>query len=177
MAYLGSVWKHAFRLKEEQRGGWRKLGLRRVESVAEHSFALALLAAVEAKKRSLDVERAVTLALIHDLEEGITGDLTPEKKRAMGEARVLRERKAAMREILRNIPTGETKYFNGLWTDLAERRTKEARLIHELDKLEMAFQAREYAKRVGTNRVVDFFESAAREIKDASLRRELDKVR
>ena len=152
-----------------------KLG--RAESVADHSFALALLVAVEARKRRLDVEKAVTLALIHDLEEAITGDLTPERKRAMGDARVRRERKVAMREILRTIPAGETKYFKQLWTDLAGRRTKEACLVHEVDKLEMAFQAREYANRVGVRRVADFFESAGMEIRDASLRRELDRVR
>lgn len=177
MERLGAIWKYVAGLKDEERGGWKKLKLGRVESVADHSFALAVLVAIEGRKRNYDVEKAVTMALIHDLEEAITGDLTPAKKRALGSARVRRQKRTAIRELLRNLPPEDRKFFARLWTDLFLLRSKEARLVHELDKLEMAFQARMYAKKVGRKKVTDFYESADVEIDDESLRRVLDGLR
>ena len=55
-------------------------------------------------------------------------------------------------------------------------RTKEALLVHELDKLEMAFQAARIGRRVGRTRVQRFFQSAAREIKDPELSRVLNQI-
>lgn len=170
-------WKYAAALKAEKRRGWRKLGLNRAESVADHSFALGLLVALEAGRRRFDVERAVKLALIHDLEEAITGDLTPSDKRIRGASRVRVERSKAIREVLASLSPKERKSYRRLWTDLRMSRTKEAQLVHDLDKLEMALQAREYAKKVGRARVEDFYRSAAREIKDPDLRQVLEQIR
>ena len=70
-------WLYSSRLKEVERKGWKKLGLKRVESVADHSFALALISLFEAERRKYDPGVVMKLALIHDLEEAITGNLTP----------------------------------------------------------------------------------------------------
>jgi len=48
--------------------------------------------------------------------------------------------------------------------------------VHELDKLEMAFQAARIGRRVGRTRVQSFFQSAAREIKDPELSRVLNQI-
>ena len=151
--------------------------MKRAESVADHSFALGLLAALEGGRRGFDVERAVKLALIHDLEEAITGDLTPNDKRIRGANRVEADKRKAIRELLTHLSSTERKSYGRLWTDLSLLRTREARLVHDLDKLEMALQAREYAKRVGRERVEGFYRSAAREIRDPELRRILESIR
>src|SRR6266571_2500484 len=83
---LVQFWEFAARLKAEPRRGWlKKLRLQRTESVADHSFALSLLCLFEGERRSYNVERLLKLALLHDLEEAITGDLTPQDKESSSE--------------------------------------------------------------------------------------------
>ena len=48
----------------------------RVESVAEHSWRLAVMAMLAAgEEEGLDRDRVIRLALVHDLGEAITGDI------------------------------------------------------------------------------------------------------
>lgn len=141
-----------------------------MESVADHSFAVALLTMLEAKRRKLDESAAVEMALIHDLEEAITGDLTPADKRIRGRRRVEAKKQAAEYQLLGVLPHRNRAGYRRLWTDLRMLRTKEARLVHELDRLEMAFQAKSYEKQVGGRKTRAFYESAAREIRDPMFR-------
>lgn len=173
---LARFWEYSAKLKRLERRGWRKLGLKRVESVADHSFALALIALFEAQVRKYDLEKVLKLALIHDLEEAITGDLTPADKRLLGASRVRRAREAAIRNLLVVLPPNSRRSFRMLWDDLKLLRTKEAQLVHELDKFEMALQANEYSRTVGRSRVEDFFESASKEINDPKIAKELRRV-
>src|SRR3989339_2211175 len=64
-------------LKGLKRTGWVYKNIPDPESVAEHSFRTAILALVLADELKADKERLVKMALIHDLAESITGDLTP----------------------------------------------------------------------------------------------------
>src|SRR5690348_11531628 len=64
-------------LKHLPRTGWVDRGVHEPESVASPSRPLALLAWVSAEAQGLDAENAMRLALVHDLPEAITGDLTP----------------------------------------------------------------------------------------------------
>jgi len=81
-----------------------------------------------------------------------------------------------MDELIKNLPSNLRGSYRRLWTDLRLLRTKEALLVHELDKLEMAFQAARIGRRVGRTRVKNFFQSAAREIKDPELSRVLNQI-
>ncbi len=150
--------------------------MNRVESVADHSYGVGLLAMIEAERRGYDLGVVVKLALIHDLEEAIMGDLTPTDKRIRGVAWVRRQKRKALRKLVNALPVKSRESYEMVWKDLVSLRTPEARLVHELDKLEMALQAREYAKKIGRGRVVDFYRSAAKEIKDPYLRRVLRSV-
>src|SRR5712692_4387875 len=166
---LFRFWQYAAELKGEPRKGWQNKVHGRVESVADHSFAVALLALFEGERRGYDLEKILRLALIHDLEEAIIGDLTPRDKARRGPIRVRRDREIAIRELLSKLPAKRRASYLKLWTDLRERQSKEARLVHQLDKLEMAFQANAYGKRTGQRKMRDFYESATREIKDPTL--------
>ena len=137
---------------------------------------MALLALYEGERRGYDLERILKLALIHDLEEGITGDLTPSDKARRGSSRVTKDRDAAVRELVSKLPSKSRASYLRLWTDLREKGSKEARLVHELDKVEMAFQANEYGKRAGQKKMGDFYDSASREMKDPSLKRALSSI-
>jgi len=167
------LWLYGRRLKLEERRGWKKLGLKRVESVADHSYALALLTMLEAERRKYRVNDAIRMALIHDLEEAITGDLTPGEKKVRGLVSVQAAKRKAIGRLLLVFPSKSRRSYRKLWTDLSLSRTKEARLVHEIDKLEMAFQARAYEEKVGRDRVAVFYRSASQGIKDSGLRRAL----
>ncbi|MFL5542881.1 MAG: HD domain-containing protein [Longimicrobiaceae bacterium] len=95
----------AGRLKDTPRAGWALRGVERPESVADHSWRTALLALVLARRADppLDRERAVALALAHDLAEALVGDITPydgisadEKRRREREAMARLADRAAM---------------------------------------------------------------------------------
>ena len=65
-------------LKTTPRTGWVHRGVRGPESVADHSWRVALMALVGAEGTSgLDTARAVQIALVHDLAEAIVGDIAP----------------------------------------------------------------------------------------------------
>src|SRR5215831_5788817 len=101
-ASIEAFWAILARLKREQRRGWtQKLGLNDVESVADHSYAVAMLSLYEGLRRGgYDLERLLRLALVHDLEEAIMGDFTPVDKKRLGRAKLERKRQAARRRIL-----------------------------------------------------------------------------
>jgi putative hydrolase of HD superfamily len=173
---LYTFWKYAVTLKREPRKGWQKRVEGRVESVADHSFAVALLALYEGERRGYDMEKILKLALIHDLEEAIIGDLTPRDKAHRGATRVQRDRERAIRELLSKLPAKSRPAYLRLWTDLRERRSKESRLVRQLDKVEMAFQANEYGKRTGQRKMRDFYDSTSRETYDPKLKKALASI-
>jgi len=56
----------------------KKLGLKNPESVADHAYCVAAIAMVLSDSKKLDSEKILKMAILHDLAESITGDLTPE---------------------------------------------------------------------------------------------------
>ena len=73
MAYLG--------LKDVLRQGWVNAGVKAPESVAAHSWGMAILA-LKLCPPELNLERVLTLCLVHDLPEVVVGDLTPSDDRS-----------------------------------------------------------------------------------------------
>jgi len=175
---LVQFWEFAARLKSEPRRGWlKKLRLQRSESVADHSFALSLLCLFEGERRGYNVERLLKLALLHDLEEAITGDLTPQDKESRGENIVRTQKISAREQLLSHFPRENQRAYRELWSELENERSKEAQLVHELDKLEMALQANAYAKGgIESTKLKEFYESSVGAIKDPKLKRLLDEI-
>jgi putative hydrolase of HD superfamily len=156
----------AGRLKRESRRGWvRKLGLRDPESVADHSYRTALMAMLFSDLRGMDTEKVLKMALLHDLPEAITGDITPGERTRKQKVRL---ESAAMRQILERIPHKQRDEYWEAWLEFNRGRSKEARLVKQLDKLEMAVQASEYRKESGLS-TDEFIESARAGIEDQDL--------
>lgn len=136
----------AGRLKETTRAGWVLRGVAGPESVADHTFRLALLALVLAPRADppLDAARCVAMALAHDLAECLVGDITPYDGVPPDEKRG--RESAALRRL--SALAGDDSLLE-LWTEYDAAATPEARFVKELDKLETALQAVEYARRGG----------------------------
>ena len=63
-------------LKDLPRTGWVRSGVQEPESVAAHSWGMAVLALHFAPK-NLDLAKVLAMCIIHDLPEVRVGDLTP----------------------------------------------------------------------------------------------------
>ena len=57
----------AFALKDERRTGWELRGISDPETVAGHSWGVSLLCLVYGPQGTIDVDRALRLAVVHDL--------------------------------------------------------------------------------------------------------------
>jgi putative hydrolases of HD superfamily len=159
------------RLKDLPREGWLRHGLTDTESVADHSFRMAILALLLGDSLGVDTRRLLKIALVHDLAEcdPSVGDLTP----FCGVTREEKQRRerAAMERLCGALPQGDT--ILALWLDYDEIRSPEADVAHQLDALEMALQAREYQVRHGVD-LGEFLDSARAKIRHPALLRLLD---
>lgn len=155
----------AVRLKEVRRRGWfDKLGMSRPESVADHSYATAVLAMARSDEDGLDTAAALRMALLHDLAESETGDLVPG---SVPREEKLRREDSAMARVLKSLPPRTSRMYAAAWREYRLGETREARLVREADKLEMAVQASEYA-RPGLD-VEPFLESARAAVRDPHM--------
>lgn len=155
-------------LKKIKRKGWiDKLNLNTPESVADHTFCMAMIGMVLSDSKNYDTEKILKMILLHDLAESITGDYTPEEK-PQNEKRILENN--AMQKILNELPLEQKENYNLLWNEYGENQTREANFVHQIDKLEMALQARIYQKEgISEDKLTPFFDSAKKGINDPNL--------
>jgi putative hydrolase of HD superfamily len=129
----------AERLKCELRHSWLSDG--RQESVAEHSWQMALMAMLMHRHLELPVDLGKTLKIIltHDLVEALVGDV-PYFDRSERRANKA-EREAEAIEQIRAQLGGETgQEFYELWHEYEAKQTPEAKFAGALDHLEVQAQ-------------------------------------
>lgn len=129
--------RRAYALKHTDRAGWLRVRDGSVESVAAHSWGMALLALTRCPA-SLDRLAVLELCLVHDLPEALVGDITPHDGVEKAEKH-RREAEAAL-ELFADSPALLRR-----WHEYADQQTAEARWVRQLDKLDMALQAEQYA--------------------------------
>lgn len=112
----------------------------RRESVAEHSWRLALMAMLlEDEFPDTDINKVIKMCLIHDLGEAFTGDIATFNKT---DADSVREEEVYINWI-RTFPEKQRVEFEELLGEMLELRTKEAKLYKALDKMEAVIQHNE----------------------------------
>lgn len=186
----------ASQLKTVRRQGWIDRGVDEPESVADHSWSVALLAWTLAGERNdLDRDRVLLLGLLHDLPEVLAGDVTPfdaqrdEAGRIPAEhfstppaysetERVLkREReRRALEEMLKGLPDSLSREIQEAWQEYEAVKTPEAHFVKQVDKLETVIQAMSYLDRQPEIQIESFRQGARRDIQDPQLRRMLDEL-
>lgn len=123
-------------LKRTPRTGFQFLGTGK-ETVAEHSFRCAVIGYVLAKMdNEVDIEKVLRLCLFHDLVEARTGDLNYVNKRY-----VTADEEAAVSDMTKYLPFGAE--IRGLAEEFNARETRESRMAHDADQLEMILQLKE----------------------------------
>jgi putative hydrolase of HD superfamily len=157
-------------LKQLFRQGWLRAGVpeRACESVAEHSFGVAILALVVAEELfpELDAGKAVTIALLHDLAEARAGDITVHD--GVPQAEKERREREAMARMFEGVPNAPR--YVALWEEYEAQSSREAVLVRQLDRLEMALQGAVYEHQTGAD-LQEFMESARRVMEWEEIRR------
>ena len=158
-------------LKKLPRSGWRiKLGLDNSESVAEHSYMMSVMSMVLSDMKSLNSEKVIKMSILHDWAESKIGDFMPDE---IGYDKKSELENYAMNEILESLPEKIQSNYQNIWDEFLDRNTPEARLVHELDRLEMALQAKIYENDVDPEKVKPFIISAVEQIIDPDVKKTL----
>jgi len=128
----------AEKLKCNTRHSWTSSG--RQESVAEHTCRLCMFAwLVKDEFPELDMDRALKMCLFHDLGEAVTGDIPCFHKTASHQ----KTEAESLRDIAATLPENYKEELLDIFRELEEAETKEAKLVHALDKMEAVIQHNE----------------------------------
>lgn len=132
-------------LKNENRNGHTSSG--RQESVADHTWRVSLMVLVLSRflDQKICLEKALKIALVHDLAETITGD-SPcflfEGKKDLEEEKKVQELQA-MERIKGLLPEEVGAELFELWAEYEAAETYEAKFVKAVDKIEAQMQHNE----------------------------------
>lgn len=128
----------AERLKDTMRHCTTTKG--RIESVAEHSWRISLMAfLLRHEFKDVDMDKVVDMCLIHDLGECFTGDIPTFIK-----TNADRDEEASLLEQwVQSFPEELSNDFSALYREMDEQKTKEAKIFKARDKLEALIQHNE----------------------------------
>jgi len=119
------------KLKCNTRHSWTSSG--RQESVAEHSWRLAVMAMLcKDEYPDLDIDKVIKMCLIHDFGEAVTGDIPAFNKTAAHEI----EEDHAVSKLLSTLPPCYREEMTALFEEMNARQTPEAKLFKSLDNME-----------------------------------------
>ena len=142
------------RLASLPRNGWLLRGVSDPESIAEHSFGVAVVAAqlvddLRARGMIVDGEKVLRMALVHDAGEAFTGDVPMPAKTAELKSALVKAEDEALQRVL-------SPAEHALWRESEEGTSIEARVVKAADKLQMAIKALTYTKQ-GRGDLDEFF--------------------
>jgi putative hydrolase of HD superfamily len=131
-------------LKDEKRTGWELRNIEDPESVADHSWGVALLS-LNYMPEQLDTEKVLKLAIIHDVAEAEVGDIA--KRAVDAETKVSEEEKQKLEEkAVQNYSEKLGTFIEENWKEYDERKTEEAKFVKDMDLIDMCLQALKYEK-------------------------------
>ncbi|MEK7178775.1 MAG: YfbR-like 5'-deoxynucleotidase [Patescibacteria group bacterium] len=123
------------------------------ESVAEHSFFTAYITAilcdlVSESGTSVNAEKAIAMALIHDSEEVFSGDiLSPFKHHSPAVKEAIRDvNKELIKEVFEDLPEGLREKYTGLWNEEGRQEGIEAQIVKVADRLSLVGKCAEEMK-------------------------------
>lgn len=133
------------RLKDVVRTGWVLRGIRQPESVADHSWGTAFLTLLFAPEDgTFDRDRALEIAILHDVAEVETGDIprrvapgddipTPEEKAA--------REGAAIERLMKGSKLANIGRLRRRWSEYEAGADEESRFVRDMNLLDMCMQA------------------------------------
>lgn len=112
----------------------------KVESVAEHSWRISLMAfLLKGEFADVDMDKVIQMCIIHDLGECFTGDIPTFQKTNYDR----RTEEELLNEWVESLPENVSVDMRSLYFEMNEQKTKEAKIYKSLDKLEALIQHNE----------------------------------
>ncbi|MGV7226878.1 MAG: HD domain-containing protein [Nitrosopumilus sp.] len=172
---ITDFFKTAINLKKIQRQGWiDKLSMNNPESVADHSYSMAIMGMILSDLENYNTEKILKMTLLHDLAESITGDFTPEQ--ILSEEKIKLEN-STFEKIIEKLPNIIKMEYEKIWKEYQEGTSDESRLVHQIDKLEMALQAKTYEEEgYSREQISSFLETAEKDIVEPKLKELFRKI-
>lgn len=151
---------HGNQLKRTARTGWAQRGVPLGENVAAHTFGVAFTTLVLAQvvEENVELGRALALALLHDLPEGLTGDIASPVMRFLARDVKKQMELQALEEMVGETSFGDT--FAAWWRELEADESAEARLVHDADKIDLLIQALIFEEQTGNRHLGEFWEGS-----------------
>ena len=122
-------------LKDIPRTGWVRAGVNNPESVAAHSWGMALIA-LRLCPEHLDLAKVLSMCLVHDVAEIVVGDLTPHDA-IKGQDK---------HELVRAGMLKIAPQWIELFDEYEQGSSEEAQFVKTMDKLDMGLQAMNYQR-------------------------------
>jgi len=158
-------------LKNVTRKGITFYGVKNPPNALDHTYRTAMMVWFLGKEKRLNVEKAIKMALIHDVCKIYAGDITPYNglsfksikkrykffrewpprassavKRKKYIEKIKKEKKA-LEKLTKKLPDKLKKEVLALWQDYEKGNSKEARFVYQLDRTENLLEAFECYKK------------------------------
>ncbi len=182
------------KLKEVPRTGWVWRGVKNPESIAGHTFGLAMMAWLLAEKKGLNVKRAVKIAISHDFCEVYAGDITPnlyyprlpknqkkrkrmllkwtrlsrKEKEKIGQDKFKKEKDSLLKLLKRLPPRTKNEIFSS-WIDYERGISREGRFVNQLNRIETLIQSIQYFGTKDVKEMTTWWEWAEEIVEDPLL--------
>ena len=142
-------------------------GVPHVESVAEHSHAMTLVAlaladvlnASDTLAVPLNLEKVLAIAVLHDLAETRLTDLPASAQRLIPDAIKSQAEATVMRDLLGSLPSAER--LMDWWHEFEDESTPEGWLVRDADTIEMMVQCLRY-EQAGARSLDEFWSAIDR---------------
>lgn len=122
-------------LKRLRRTGWQILGGNE-ESVAEHSYMVAVISFLLAIRLKADIKKVLVTALFHDFSEARTGDVYK-----LADLYVKADENKAMKDALDGLP--DSKELINAVNEYEKKETQESKIVHDSDTLALCIELKQ----------------------------------
>lgn len=128
-----------------KRTGWINHKISNPESVAEHTYIVALMSLLLTPD-TINRDKAVNMALLHDIQETLTGDYTPEDQITPQEK--AQKELQATKKIAKSLKKDE---ILAIFKEFEAKTSTESRWVKDLDRLDAVLLASYYDNHNRTN--------------------------
>ena len=163
---MNTFYDELYKMKTLTRKGWEYFNKDkevRIESDAEHTFSMALLALEIIHKENLQLDelKVLKMVLYHDMCEIDTGDHTPLEE---GYSNKYENEEKAMARLSSSYNMPE---MLNIWKEFEARQTPEAKFVKVLDRLDSVLQSKVYSQQWNKKEIFDeFYNNHKETIKD-----------
>lgn len=158
------------KLKEKKRRGWVLRSVKNPETIADHTFRMAIMSWLLGEKKKLDINKIIKMSLIHDFCEVYGEDITPYDKLLPKDKRQwkkiinkwprlskkekekiflekYKKENETLKKLISKLPSNLKKEIRNLWIDYERGLTREGRFVRQVDRVENLLQALQYWKK------------------------------